>query len=115
MLPIKVTPVADAHIQKAASWWLANREKAPEAFREELERGFALISQQPDAGAKATNVRLKDVRRIHLSRIRYFLYYRVKEGRVEVLALWHSSRLKGPVLKEPPNTPLQPAAEKRGG
>jgi len=43
------------------------------------------------------------------------LYYRVKEGRVEVLALWHSSRLKGPVLKEPPNTPLQPAAEKRGG
>ena len=38
MLPIKVTPVADAHIQQAASWWLANREKAPEAFREELER-----------------------------------------------------------------------------
>jgi hypothetical protein len=42
-------------------------------------------------------------------------YYRVKENRVEVLALWHSSRLKGPVLKEPPNMPLQPTAEKRGG
>lgn len=71
MLPIKVTPVADAHIQKAASWWLANREKAPEAFKEELQRGFALISQQPESGAKATNSKLKDVRRIHLSRIRY--------------------------------------------
>ena len=115
MLPIKITPVADAHIQKASSWWLANREKAPQAFKEELERGFALISQQPETGAKATNAKLKDVRRIHLSQIRYFLYYRVNEGRVEVLALWHSSRLKGPVLKEPPNAPLQPPAEERVG
>ena len=115
MLPIKVTPVADAHIQKAADWWLANRKKAPEAFKEELQRGFSLISQQPESGARATNANLTDVRRIHLSRIRYFLYYRVKESRVEVLALWHSSRLKGPVLKEPPITQVPPAAEKHGG
>ena len=79
------------------------REKAPEAFREELQRGFSLISRQPEVGVQATDVKLKDVRRIHLSRIRYFLYYRVKEGRFEVLALWHSSRRKGPALKEPRN------------
>jgi len=115
MLPIKVTAAADSQIQKAADWWLANREKAPRAFKEELQRGFALISQRPDAGAKATNVRLKDVRRIHLSRIRYFVYYRVQGRQVEVLALWHSSRLKGPALKEPPYQPLQPPAEERGG
>ena len=106
MLPVKVTPIAAGQIQKAAEWWLANRDKAPQAFKEEIERGFALISQRPDVGAKATNVKLKDVRRIHLSRIRYFLYYRAIEERVEVLALWHSSRMKGPVLKEPPNMPL---------
>jgi plasmid stabilization system protein ParE len=115
MLPIKVTAAADTQIQKAASWWLANREKAPQAFKEELQRGFALISQLPETGAKATNVKLKDVRRIHLSRIRYFVYYRVQGGQVEVLALWHSSRLRDPFLKEPPNPPLQPTAEKRGG
>ena len=115
MLPVKATPIADAQIQKAASWWLANRDKAPDAFKEELQRGFALISQRPEVGAKATNVKLKGVRRIQLSRIRYFLYYRVQADRVEVLALWHSSRLEGPVLKEPPNPPLQPPAEKRGG
>jgi plasmid stabilization system protein ParE len=114
MLPIKVTPVAEAHIQKAAKWWLANREKAAEAFKEELQRGFALISQQQESGAKATNSNLK-TSGIPLSRIRYFLYYRVNESRVEVLAMWHSSRLKGPVLKEPPNKPLQPTAEERGG
>jgi len=98
MLPIKVTPRADREIQRAARWWLANRPKAPEAFKEELQRGFDLISQQPGVGARATNVKLEGVLRIHLSRIRYFLYYRVRASRIEVLALWHSSRLKRPVL-----------------
>ena len=98
MLPIKVTLRADRQIQKAATWWLANRPKAPEAFKEELQRGFNLISQQPSVGARATNVKLKGILRIHLSRIRYFLYYRVRGSRIEVLSLWHSSRLKGPSL-----------------
>ena len=109
MLPVRFTPIAAAQVQEAGSWWLANREKSPEAFKEELQRGFALISQQSEVGAKATNVKLKGVRRI-----RYFLYYRVQGDWVEVLALWHSSRLKGPILEGPPN-PLQPSAEKRGG
>src|SRR2546422_7699982 len=98
MLPIKVTPRADRQIQKAASWWLANRPKAREAFKEELRRGFDLISQQPGVGSRATNLKLEGVLRIHLSRIRYFLYYRVRTSRVEVLALWHSRRLKGPAM-----------------
>jgi hypothetical protein len=67
MLPVKVTPIAAGQMQTAAGWWLENRDKAPKAFKEEIERGFALIAQRPDAGAKATNVKLKDVRRIHLS------------------------------------------------
>ena len=95
MLAIKISKRADAQIQKAAAWWLANRPKAPEAFKEELQRGFDLISRQPEIGATATNVELRNVRRIHFSRIRYFLYYRVRPTRIEVLALWHSSRLKG--------------------
>jgi plasmid stabilization system protein ParE len=98
MLPVKVTLRADRQIQKAADWWLANRPKAPEAFKEELQRGFDLISRQPGVGAHVTNVKLKGAMRIHLSRIRYFLYYRVRPSRVEVLALWHSSRGKGPGL-----------------
>jgi plasmid stabilization system protein ParE len=94
VLPVKVTGRADAEIQEAGTWWLANRDKAPQAFREELERGFALLSQQPEVGSHATNTKLKGVRRIHLSRIRYFLYYRILPKQVEVLALWHSSREK---------------------
>jgi plasmid stabilization system protein ParE len=95
VLPVKVTARADSEIREAGAWWRANRDKAPHAFREELQRGFALLAQQPEAGTLATNTKLKGVRRIHLSRIRYFLYYRISPAQVEVLALWHSSRSSG--------------------
>lgn len=98
MLPVKVTPRAATQIGKAAEWWAANRPKAPEALQEELRRGFELISRHPAIGSRAANAKLVGVRRIHLSRIRYFLYYRVRAGRVEVLAFWHSSRGKTPAL-----------------
>jgi hypothetical protein len=45
-------------------------------------------------------MKVRDVRRIHPGRNGYFLHYRVHSGRVEVLALWRSSRLKGPALKQ---------------
>jgi plasmid stabilization system protein ParE len=97
MLPIKVTPRAEKQIQKAASWWLANRLDAPEAMKEELRRAFELISPQPAVGALATNTKLQGVRRVYMSHVRYHLYYRVNASstQVEILALWHSSRGKG--------------------
>ena len=38
------------------------------------------------------------VRRVTLSRIRYYLYYRVADDALQVLALWHTSRGLGPSL-----------------
>jgi plasmid stabilization system protein ParE len=57
-----------------------------------------LIALQPDIGARALNAKLSGVRRVHLSRVRYHLYYRSRldHGTVEVLALWHTSRGTGP-------------------
>ncbi len=42
----------------------------------------------------ATNVQLPRVRRLHLHRVHYYLYYRIQANRtvVEVLSLWHTSR-----------------------
>lgn len=87
-------------ITKASAWWDANRPKAPGAFREEIERALELVSAQPQIGARTGNVKLTGVRRIHLSRIHYYIYYRVKETpeSVEILALWHASRGSGPQL-----------------
>jgi len=51
------------------------------------------IASQPAIGARATNVKLAGVRRVHLARVHYHLYYRVtSEPAIEILAVWHTSR-----------------------
>jgi plasmid stabilization system protein ParE len=84
----------------ADEWWEANRSDAPGAVPEELRRAFWLIAILPGIGACARNVRLPDVRRVHLSRIHFFLYYRLRADRraIEVLALWHTKGGSGPEL-----------------
>jgi plasmid stabilization system protein ParE len=81
-------------------WWRRNRPKAPDAIREEIERAASIISIQPAAGARALNVSLPGVRRVHLARVRYYLYYwlRTDPERIEILAFWHESRGSGPPL-----------------
>jgi plasmid stabilization system protein ParE len=91
---LQVTRRAAREIRAASTWWDENRPAAPDAFREAVEKAFELISTQPEIGAMATNVKLPGVRRILLSRIRYYLYYRVKSKphAVEVVAIWHTSQ-----------------------
>ncbi|HEV7504024.1 MAG TPA: type II toxin-antitoxin system RelE/ParE family toxin [Thermoanaerobaculia bacterium] len=96
-LRLRVVAHAERQIREAALWWRENRQSAPGMFQQELTRGFELITTQPYVGPRAPDADLPDVRRLHLSRIHYHLYYRV-EGRdvIEVLALWHTSRGQGP-------------------
>jgi plasmid stabilization system protein ParE len=100
-LRLQVVANAERQIREAAQWWHQNRRAAPSLFRQELTRGFELITTHPDIGPRALDVDLPEVRRLHLSRIHYYLYYRaVGEDAVEVLALWHTSRGQGPFLKD---------------
>ena len=97
-LRLLVTANAERQIREAADWWHKNR-LARGLFRQELSRGFELITTQPNIGVRALDASLHGVRRLHLSRIRYYLYYRVlDEDTVEVLALWHTSRGEGPPI-----------------
>ena len=95
-----VAPGAEAQIRDAANWWIENRPKAPEAFAEDLERAFEIISSLPGTGEPVSHSRLKGLRRLLMGRVRYCLYYHVdQEGEaVEVLALWHTSRGSTPTL-----------------
>ena len=97
-LGIKVTRRAAHEITKACEWWDANRPAAPGVLRSEIARAFGLIALQPSIGARAVNAKLTGVRRVHLSRVRYHLYYRPRldHGTVEILAFWHTSRGTGP-------------------
>jgi plasmid stabilization system protein ParE len=99
-LRVEFSDLAKTQVRAAEQWWRQNRPKAPNAIREELERAAVLIALQPDSGAHARNVSLPGVRRIHLARIRYYLFYRVvlEQERIDILALWHSSRHGAPPL-----------------
>ena len=100
-LHIEVRELADRQIREADAWWRKNREKAPNAIREELERVGALVASHPHLGARATNVTLQGVRRFHIERIHYDLYYRTVGSppeAVEIVAFWGSRRGSGPPI-----------------
>jgi plasmid stabilization system protein ParE len=87
---------AQSEITRAAQWWADNRQAAPGALRIELEQALALLVEHPRAGMRVRTPRPGEVRRFLLLRTQYFLYYRVREQQLEVLALWHASRGAGP-------------------
>ena len=95
---IRVTKRADAHIEQAADWWEQHRPLSPGALDEELAEAFALLISQPAIGAPALNAKTRGVRRIHLARVHYHLYYRVRGEQIEVIALWHTSRGTPPTV-----------------
>jgi plasmid stabilization system protein ParE len=99
-LRVVVTERAAQQIEGSAAWWHENRHAAPDAVHDELAAAFRFIALSPNSGARAQSARLVGVRRILLSRIGYFLYYRVNRASrsVDVLALWHAKRGSGPDL-----------------
>ncbi|BCA53721.1 Plasmid stabilization system protein [Nitrospira sp. KM1] len=98
--PVRIVASAARAILEAAEWWTANRPKAPDAFAVELERAYQLLASQPAFVAQTRNIKLAGVRRIHLPRVQYYLYYRMvsEPTTVEILALWHTERDTAPKL-----------------
>ena len=90
-LRVKISAQGALHTRRAADWWLQNRP-APGAVARDIGESIALLAEQPCIGAKYEGARTLGVRRLLLGRIGYFLYYRVIDETLEVLALWHSSR-----------------------
>ena len=97
-MKVRVTKRAQAQIDRAATWWDDNRSLAPAAFDEDLSEAFSLMAVEPGIGVPVTNTRTPGVRRLHLARIHYFLYYRVHGEEVQVLRILHTSRGSEPKL-----------------
>jgi plasmid stabilization system protein ParE len=91
MRDVIIMPRARRQIARAAEWWDRHRDKAPDAFDEDLASAIAAIAENAATGTivRRGNV---SVRRLLLPRIRYFLYYRLRDDVVEVISLWHASR-----------------------
>jgi len=95
---LRIVRRAATEVERAELWWRENRLAAPEALREDIQGAFSLLLGQPGVGARVGNTKLSGVRRLHLGRITYFVYYQIRGDELVVLSLWHSSRGKGPKL-----------------
>ena len=95
-LRLRITVRAAGEIERADTWWRDTRLAVRGALREDLKAAFKLLLQQPGVGVKVAGTRLAGTRRIHLDRIRYFVYYRVRSEEVVILSVWHSSRGRVP-------------------
>ncbi|MCU1227303.1 MAG: hypothetical protein JWO97_187 [Acidobacteria bacterium] len=78
---------------RARDWWTEHRDKAPAAFRDDVEAGLLLIRREPGVGVPVRYGKYTEVRRFYLERVRYYIYYRLVNDEVLILALRHASRL----------------------
>ena len=97
-LELFVSRRAARELERIVQWWAVNRPAAPGAVRRDLQAALNLLLVQPDIGIRVKEAGSADVRRFHLDRIRYWVYYRVRGNRLEVLSVWHSSRGSGPAV-----------------
>lgn len=97
-LAVRIKPRAQREIERAAKWWFENRPSAIGAVRKDVEAALALLVEEPGIGTRIEIASTNTVRRLYLARIRYFIYYRVRNDFLEVVAFWHASREDGPSL-----------------
>lgn len=97
-MQLHVSRRAAREIERVVQWWAANRPAASGAVRKELERVLALLVEQPGLGSPVPQASSPGVCRFHVERIHYWVYFRARDERLEVLSVWHSSRGSGPSL-----------------
>jgi plasmid stabilization system protein ParE len=92
-------PSALGQLDEARRWWSSNRDKAPQAFDEDVDAMFELLEDRPTLVGRPV-ARDPRVRRTYLGRIRYYVYFQIDGARdvVEILAIWHGSRGSAPEL-----------------
>jgi plasmid stabilization system protein ParE len=96
---VVITRRAVRQVEVASAWWTANRPAAPHALRDDLAAALTLIADQPTCGVPTAS-RSPGLRRIHLARVGYNVYYRVapRLRQVQIVALWHARRGSPPSL-----------------
>lgn len=91
MSRIVVQPRARRQLERAVRWWVQHRDKAPQAFVDDLADTWKLIEHSPHVG-QSIRAKRPGVRRVLMERVRYYVYYRVQDETIEVIFVWHASR-----------------------
>jgi plasmid stabilization system protein ParE len=97
-LVLHITRRAAAEIARHAEWWSKNRLAATGAIRKDLRAAFRVLKEHPGMGGVVEEASQPDIRRFFVDRIQYWVYYRVRGERLEILSVWHSARGQGPTV-----------------
>jgi plasmid stabilization system protein ParE len=100
----KVTLSAEmqVHAEVGNAWWRQNRKAAPVLFADELEAALARLTEQPDSGRPIPRRKRPNLRRMEMTRTRYFVLYEhdAAANTVFVHAVWSALRGRGPRLSK---------------
>ena len=88
MLPVSFRSSAQAEYDGAVAWYDAQQPGLGPAFEAAVQTILAVIAGQPDRYP----VSARDIREAPVGRFPYCVYYRVRVGRVVVVAVFHQSR-----------------------
>lgn len=100
-MKVRFTLEALSAIRVKRDWWEANREKAPQLFREELEAVIAELSEGRFERAQLyTVVASEKIWRLRMPKTKAHVYYRVDSARqvVEIITVWNATSGEGPTF-----------------
>jgi plasmid stabilization system protein ParE len=100
---IALVAEAERHLCEIDQWWQENRGAAPDLFLNEFQSALDLLEELPDIGPPYRHSKRPGIRRLLLTRSRYWVYYFHDRGRaiVYVLAIWSTFRGSDPELPTP--------------
>ncbi len=95
---VVVTEAAATELEAVARWWAGQGRGSPMTLVEEFDDACRRLAEGPGIGVRVKS--RHHVRRCHLERARYWVYYLVDEDHdvVSVLHVWHTSREGAPDL-----------------
>lgn len=76
----------------------AESASSARCHQKRLREAVALLAEQPGIGSKYEGSKAVGVRRLYLSRVRYFVYFNVEGESLHVLAFWQENRGSQPAL-----------------
>jgi plasmid stabilization system protein ParE len=88
---VDVHPLAADEAEAAERWYRERNQTAAARFRRELDSAVDRIAERPEAGAPY----LENCRRIPLHRFPFFIVYRFRQVRIEIVAVAHGRRRPG--------------------
>jgi plasmid stabilization system protein ParE len=87
-LPLVLAPEAEDDLLDAADWYDAQQPGLGDAFLRSVDASFARIGRFP----RSFPANDRDIRSALLRRFPYAVLFRIRETRIEVVAIWHGRR-----------------------